>query len=74
MRVVLLEAMVLGTQVIGSNIGRITDVIENDYIGFLVGTENPEDIAERIIRLLINKKLQEKFNENGLKTVKEKFD
>lgn len=66
--------MVLGTQVIGSNIGRITDVIENDYIGFLVGTENPEDIAERIIRLLINKKLQEKFNENGLKTVKEKFD
>lgn len=74
MRVVLLEAMVPGTQVIGSNIGRITDVIENDYIGFLVGTENPEDIAERIIRLLINKKLQEKFNENGLKTVKEKFD
>lgn len=66
--------MVPGTQVIGSNIGRITDVIENDYIGFLVGTENPEDIAERIIRLLINKKLQEKFNENGLKTVKEKFD
>lgn len=66
--------MVPGTPVIGSNIGRITNVIENDYIGFLVGTENPEDIAERIIRLLINKKLQEKFNENGLKTVKEKFD
>lgn len=73
-RVVLLEAIASRNLVIGSSIGRITDVIENDYIGFFGGTENPEDIAERIIRLLISEKLQEKFKENGLKTVKDKFD
>ncbi len=72
--VVLLEAMAAGCPAIASDVGGIPDIIENDKNGFLVQQKSPEQLAEKIIILLENKKLREKFKENGLKTVKEKFD
>lgn len=71
--VVLLEAMACGTPVIGSNIGGITDIIIDKETGFLTQPNNPKDIAEKIIKLLSNEKMGQKFSENGLITVQKKF-
>jgi len=73
MGLVLLEAMACGTPVIGSNTGGITDIIKYGESGFLVKPKDPEDIAEKIIVLLSNKELQQKFSEEGLKIVRERF-
>lgn len=71
--VVLLEAMACGLPVIGSNLGGITDIIENGKNGFLVEDKNPEDIADKIIKLLSNERLRQRFSEEGLKIVNEVF-
>ena len=71
--VVLLEAMACGTPVIGSDMGGITDIIKDERNGFLTRPKNPEDIAEKIIRLLSDGGSRQKFSEEGLKTVQEKF-
>lgn len=71
--VVLLEAMACGTPVIGSNVGGITDIIINGENGFLTISENPQNLAEKIITVLSNNDLQKKFSENGFRTIKEKF-
>ena len=71
--VVLLEAMVCGTPVIGSNVGGIPDIIKDGYNGFLVPEKSPKDLADKIIELLSNKELAKEFSVNGLKTVRERF-
>lgn len=71
--VVLLEAMASGTPVIGSKIGGITDIIEDGETGGLAEPGNPEDIADKIIRLLRDEQKRMMLSENGLKVVKEKF-
>jgi len=71
--VVLLEAMACRVPVIGSNVGGITDIIKNDQNGFLAKPKNPEDIADRIIKLLSNEGLRQKFSKEGIKIVQERF-
>lgn len=71
--IVLLEAMACGTPVIGSNIGGITDIIEDGKNGLLIESKNPKDIAEKIIKIISGESLITSFSENGLKTIKERF-
>jgi len=68
--VVLLEAMACGIPVIGSNSGGICSIINDGYNGFLAKEKSPEDIAEKIIILLSDESIHEKFRHNGLETVK----
>lgn len=70
---VLAEAMACGTPVIGSDVGGITDIIKDRENGFLAVPRNPEDIAQKIIRLLSDEELKQKFSDEGLKKVQEKF-
>jgi len=71
--VVTLEAMACGTPAIGSNVGGIPDVIKDEYNGFLVAEKSPEELAQKIIKLLSDRKLAADFKKNGLRTVQEKF-
>lgn len=71
--VVLLEAMACGTPVIGSNVDGITDIIINNETGILTMPKDSQNIAEKIIMLLSDRELRQKFSEKGLKFVKEKF-
>ena len=71
--VVLLEAMASGTPVIGSKVGGIPDIIEEGRNGFLAEQKNPQDLADKIVRLLSNKELRQRFSKNGMQTVREKF-
>jgi trehalose synthase len=65
------EAMWKGTPVIGGNVGGIRYQIEDGVNGFLVSSI--EEAAERIVRLLKDKKLQEEMGRKSRETVREKF-
>ena len=71
--VVLLEAMASGCPVIGSNIGGIPDIIVDGETGFLVPEQRSDILAEKIILLLSDDHLRERFRQNGLVRVREKF-
>src|SRR5206468_5725002 len=65
------EAMWKGTPVIGGNVGGIPYQIEDGVNGFLVSSV--EEAAERIVRLLKDKKLCEEMGHKAHATVREKF-
>jgi glycosyltransferase involved in cell wall biosynthesis len=71
--VVLLEAMACGIPVIGSNTGGISSIIDDGCNGFLVAEKSPKDLAEKIIILLSDENIREKFKANGLETVRAKY-
>jgi len=71
--VVILEGLATGTAVIASDIGGITDIINDGFNGFLVKPESSEDIEQKVVKILQDEMLKRKFKENGLRTVQEKF-
>lgn len=71
--VVLLEAMAAGCPVIGSNVGGIPDIITDGESGFLVPEQNPAMLSEKIVVLLSDSLLSEKFRKAGYETVQQRF-
>jgi glycosyltransferase involved in cell wall biosynthesis len=71
--VVLLEAMASGCPVIGSNVGGIPDIIVDGETGFLVPEQRSDVLAERIVQMLSDDNVRERFRQNGLMRVREKF-
>lgn len=67
---VLLEAMSCGLPIIVSNIGGMSEIIQDNRNGFLVQVGDPEDIAEKALLLLKNEDLRKKFSGNNLAEVK----
>ncbi|MFX0039065.1 MAG: glycosyltransferase family 4 protein [Promethearchaeota archaeon] len=68
-----LEAWSAKKPVIGANIGATPDVIKENVDGLLVEFDNPEDIAQKVIFLLKNKKLRKKYGSAGHLKVSQKF-
>lgn len=71
--VVLLEAMASGCPVIGSKVGGIPDIIMDGETGFLVPERDPMALAEKIIKILSDVDLQQRFRQNGYKRIYESF-
>src|SRR3989338_8403 len=71
--VVFLEALASGTCVIGSNVGGIPDILENNKTGLLVNQKSPGQLANAIIRLLSDKGLRRRLASSGRKMVKEVY-
>jgi trehalose synthase len=65
------EAMWKGTPVIGGNVGGIRYQIEDGVNGFLVSSV--EEGAERLVRLLKDRKLRDEMGRKARETVREKF-
>ncbi len=63
--IVLLEAMASGKPVVASDISGYRTILENGKQGFLAERRSPEDIADKIIKLLDNKELARKMGEQG---------
>lgn len=65
------EAMSVGRPVIGTNIGGIPEMIDDGVNGYLVEPQNPEQIAEKVIKLFSEEKLLEELGRNARKKAEE---
>lgn len=68
-----IEAMAMQKAIVASNIGWATEVIEDNVDGFLVHPKNHNLFADKILELLDNQKLRNRFGEEARKTVEQKF-
>lgn len=66
---VLIEAMACKKPVIGTKIGGIPSVIDNNINGLLVEPKNSKQLAKAIIKIIEDPKLAKKMGENGYKKV-----
>lgn len=70
---VMLEAMSCGTPVLATPVGGIPDIIKDDETGFLLKSNDPRHIADKIVELLNKPELPEKISRNAYKWVKQNF-
>ena len=64
------EAFYLNVPVIGTNVGGIPELIENNETGIIIPPENPSKLAQAVNELLSNKEQAEKLATNGNTFVK----
>lgn len=65
------EAMSAGRPVIGTNLGGIPEIIDDGVNGYLVEPENPEQIAEKVIKLFSEENLLKDLGRNARKKAEE---
>jgi len=70
----ILEAMTLSKPVIASRVGGSDEIVIDGKTGFTVEPGDVEQLAEKIIILLNNKKLARKMGYNGRKSSEKKYD
>lgn len=63
--ITILEAMKIGTPVIGSNIGGIPELVRENKTGFLFEPRNYQDLAHKILKILNNPLLAKKMGKNA---------
>ena len=71
---VLAEAMACGTPVIGSSSGGIKNIIKNGKNGLVFEEKNPDDLAEKVSKVLNDAKLKKRLSKNGLKYARQNYD
>ena len=67
--VVLMEAMTIGTCIVATKAGGISELIKNQRTGILVPVRNEKKLALQIEKLLTNSNLQKKISYNAQKRV-----
>jgi glycosyltransferase involved in cell wall biosynthesis len=65
------EAMACGTPILSTSVGGIPDVIKEGENGFLLNSNNPGEIAERVIDLLENPSLLKAVSRTACRQAKE---
>jgi glycosyltransferase involved in cell wall biosynthesis len=68
-----LEAMMLGKPIIGTKISGVPEQVLNGETGILAEPDNPEELADAIIKMVESEELRKKFADNALKHVNDKF-
>ncbi len=68
-----LEAMAAGCAVVASDIPVVDEVVRNNENGLLTPRDNPQDLAETILRVLQDDALRARLIANGFETLK-RFD
>lgn len=71
--IVIIEAGLMKTPVIASNVGGIPEIIDDEKNGLLFESENIEELKKKIIRLYNDKELSKKLGENLQKKISEYF-
>ncbi len=67
------EALAAGLPIIGTAVGGIPDIIRDGKTGLFARVDDPQDLAEKIRRLLGDPKLAGAIAENGRAMVEERF-
>lgn len=65
----LIEAMSCGVPVIATRSGAMPEIVEDGVTGLIVERDNPEDLAQAILRLLGDKELRESMGQAGRRRV-----
>ncbi|MCH7910265.1 MAG: glycosyltransferase family 4 protein, partial [Candidatus Hydrogenedentes bacterium] len=68
-----LEAMACGKPIIASAVGGIYSMIKDGETGLLVSPKDPDDIAEKIISLLLDPDMARTLGDNARASAKEHF-
>src|SRR4051812_22972067 len=71
---VLVEAMAAGAPVVASNVSGIPELIEHEVNGLLIEPEDPQALADALMRLHDDPELTQRLTANGRRTVKTRFD
>jgi glycosyltransferase involved in cell wall biosynthesis len=69
----IIEYMVLGKPVVATEGGGTPELVEEGRTGFLVRERDPEELAERIVRLLDDAPLRQRMGEAGRTKVQAEF-
>ena len=69
--IVLIEAAASGLPLVAVDAGAVSEVCVNNKNGFLCQPGNVSEIAEAILKILTDKKMQEKFSAESVKIAKE---
>lgn len=68
---VMMEAMVIGIPVITTDVGGISNIIQNNFNGIIIDADNKEDYRNAFNRLQNDKELYLKLTANAFETVRE---
>ncbi len=68
---VILEAMSVGRPVVGTKVGGIPEIIDDEINGYLVEPNNPEQIADKVIKLFQQEILLTELGRNARKKAEE---
>lgn len=66
----IIEAMAMGNAVVATNVRGNNDLVKDGENGFLVESDNSEQMSQRLIQLIENRELLEKFGNKGYSEVK----
>ena len=69
-----LEANACGKPVIGTNVGGISDAINDGFNGFLIKPNDSLELKKKIIDIINNKKLYKTLSENSINHIKNNFN
>ncbi len=70
----LLQLWACGKPVVAPNLGAISQVIMHGKNGLLFRPDDPEDLATKIVHLIMNPNMAKKFGEEGIMLASKKFD
>jgi glycosyltransferase involved in cell wall biosynthesis len=71
---VLVEAMAAGAPVVASGVSGIPELVEHEVNGLLVEPDDPQALADALVRLHQDRELAARVAEAGRRTVRERFD
>lgn len=70
----LLQLWACGKPIVAPNLGAISQVVTHRENGLLYRPDDPEDLAEKIVYLIMNSNIARKFGEQGIMFARKKFD
>jgi len=70
----IIEAQASGVAVVSTRVGGVVDIIEDEKSGLFCNAQDPKDMADKILKLYLDKDLRARLAIDGRKRVEENFN